>query len=75
MTIKSCRFSSPELCKPSDMCVHIELMATKPSTQQAHKTESLPDGVQCAAGLNMGLISFRETYVQVKTQIVKSSYS
>jgi len=50
------------------MCVHIELMATKPSTQQAHKNKSLPDGVQCAAGLNMGLISFRETYVQVKTR-------
>jgi hypothetical protein len=49
-------------------------MATKTITLQAHKTELLPDGVQCAAGLNMGLISFRDTYVQVKTQIVKSSY-
>jgi hypothetical protein len=51
----------------------MELTATKTSTQQAHKPESLPDGVQCAAGLNMGLISFRDIYVLVKTQIVKSS--
>jgi hypothetical protein len=49
-------------------------MATKTSTHQAHKTEILPVGVQCAAGHKMGLISFGDTYVQVKTQIVKSSY-
>jgi len=49
-------------------------MVTKTSTQLAHKTESLPDWVQCTAGLNIRLISFRDTYVQVKTQIVKSSY-
>jgi hypothetical protein len=48
-------------------------MATITSTQQAHNIQSLPDGVQYAAGFNMGLISFRDAYVQVKTQIVKSS--
>jgi len=50
-------------------------MATKTSTQQAHKPQSLPDGVQCAAGLNMGLMSFRDAYVQANTQIVNLSFN
>lgn len=67
MTIKSCRVPNPEPCKPIDTLSYgftLNLWPQKPSLIRHIKLKSPPDGVQCAVGLNMGLISFRDTYIQ-----------